>query len=167
MSETFFITLNYNKKEADIMTDSASALLSLNHNQKNEENLLKIEDLNQYNKNIDELQIIKDIPFKTHTEALESLLNYKLDHSEPLDYDQSKDQEWLQDNQVICDRLNFLRETYKCIQILKKKNNHTTKVDWFEKNQLQESDEDMNITKSLNFMNSSDQDEGSSSNTDR
>jgi len=63
-----------------------------------------------------------EIPFKNHTEALASLFTFQPNyHAADLSYDQLKDQEWLQDNQVICDRLHLLREVYKAIQSYKKK----------------------------------------------
>lgn len=127
---------------------------------------------------------IRDIPFKNYKSALTNLFNYQIQYYESdefnspvkLPYDQLMDQEWLQDNQVVCDRLHLLREVYKVIQIVKKKNNqpNLNKIEhnWFDlKPQTSnlESDEDMKIiqvySQNIN-LSEQDDDEGSSSNTD-
>lgn len=135
---------------------------------------------------------IRQIPFKDYKSALSNLYNYEVQYYESnsngnngtsngatvgtngtkLPYDQLTDQEWLQDVQVVCDRLHLLREVYKCIQLVKKKNNHSANVkeSWLDiKSQSFDSDEDMKIIQNYNQninLSEQDDDEGSSSNTD-
>jgi hypothetical protein len=81
---------------------------------------------------------VSDIPFKNHIDALASMVAFQPNyHAADLSYDQLKDQEWLQDNQVICDRLHLLREVYKAIQSYKKKSTTPVPVGTIVKSKLE------------------------------
>lgn len=63
---------------------------------------------------------------KSVSEALERMRNYqpqftRINGNAGLEYDTLADDQWMQDNHTVCDRLSFLRETYKAIQLIKRK----------------------------------------------
>lgn len=63
---------------------------------------------------------------KSVTEALERMRAYqpqftRTNDNAVMEYDPLADDQWVQDNHTVCDRLSFLRETYKAIQSIKRK----------------------------------------------